>query len=146
VLTPVSKGTPPGQPGAPGTGPGGATPAKTSAAAEADELPADDNETTDGNSDDAEKKALKMPKAATARSAAHSHDTIDELTAEATGGWRRTVGPMLQQVEAVVAAAKTPEELKAKLATLRLDKRALIEAVATATFKAHGLGDATDKP
>ena len=178
VLTPVSKGPPPGQPGAPGAEPGGATPAKTDAAAEADELPADDNESETPTGDAAEAQALQPAKAkpnAGRRAALRSMlidkvysgealsyderlalaavaqtrrppDMCDELAAHGTGGWRRTLAPMLAQVELAAKEATTPEELKTKLAALKLDNRALIESVATATFAARALGLDRDKP
>lgn len=72
-------------------------------------------------------------------------DTIDELTDEALDDWEKVVNPMTEPIMQLARNAKSLEELKKDLASAQLDTSELVNVIASMTFKARGLGDATDK-
>lgn len=75
-------------------------------------------------------------------------DDIDALADAALADWEPLIGPLVDPIQQLAENAATPEEFKAGLAKLieQTDAGALIQSIATATFKARGLGDATDNP
>jgi phage gp29-like protein len=83
---------------------------------------------------------------------APADDDIDKLADTGASDWEPLMSPLMDAIERVaaeVAAAGGGEaEFRARLPELfqQMDEAALAEAVATATFKARALGDATDNP
>ena len=170
VLTPSSKGGGGGQQpdGTQAAGPVAHT--ETPIKQPSPDAPTDDQE-GDANPDDAEKKALKQPKGKKTAKASvdvlvdkvvagialtsderlalaasvSGKDTVDELADEHVGRWHKVVDPMRAQVQKLADSSKDAKEFKAKLDKLKLDKAALIDSVATATFTARALGQHTDK-
>jgi hypothetical protein len=80
-----------------------------------------------------------------ARAALEEGDEIDAIAEEAVAGWHEAMDPMLQPVIDLARTAQSKKEFLLGLKRLKLDKTSLARAVAVATFKARGLGDATDK-
>lgn len=72
-------------------------------------------------------------------------DEIDRLAAQELKDWRRVTSPITDPVIELVNQCESFDELKQKLSLLKLDEKQLVEALALLTFKARGLGDATDK-
>ena len=170
VLTPSSKGGGGGQQpdGTQAAGPVAHT--ETPIKQPSPDAPTDDQE-GDANPDDAEKKALKQPKGKKTAKASvdvlvdkvvagialtsderlalaasvNGKDTVDELADECVGKWHKVIDPMRAQVQKLADSSKDAKEFKAKLGKLKLDKAALIDSVATATFTARALGLHTDK-
>lgn len=77
--------------------------------------------------------------------AAEPQDEVDKLTHTSTATWRAQMDPVLDPIASLAASCETEEEFKRKLKELQLNSQAFMDAVATATFKARGLGAATDK-
>ncbi len=81
-----------------------------------------------------------------------SADDIDELADAGAGDWEPLMSPLVRAIERlaqeVADAGGGAAEFKARLPELyaQMDEARIAEAVATATFKARALGDATDNP
>jgi hypothetical protein len=72
-------------------------------------------------------------------------DEIDKLTNELLESWSSTMDPVLQPVIKLAQECQSAAEFKAGLKKLKLDTNPFVKALAMATLKARGLGDATDK-
>lgn len=72
-------------------------------------------------------------------------DAIDELSDQALTQWKGTIDPMLEPIFHLARNAGSFEEMKRALESLKLDSSKLAEVVAHLTFKARGMGDATDQ-
>lgn len=72
-------------------------------------------------------------------------DEIDALANDAAKDWHAVIGPMLEPILHLASSARDYEEFKRELERAKLPSDKLVEAVALLTFKARGLGDATDK-
>lgn len=75
-------------------------------------------------------------------------DAIDALADEALADWDLQMTPILDPVRQLAESAASYEEFIAGLPALldQMDSRELVQRLATAAFKARGLGDATDEP
>jgi phage gp29-like protein len=88
--------------------------------------------------------------ATAANRAGDEDDTLDDTADEALAGWERVMAPVAETVEDLIeellAEGGTIEDLRDRLTELAgtLPLAGLIESLAEATFKARGLGDATD--
>lgn len=76
-----------------------------------------------------------------------AEDEIDSVTASVVKDWRKVLGPLLDPVLELVRTAQSYDELQERLAELTdtLPVETFVQSLATATFEARGLGDATDK-
>ncbi len=92
----------------------------------------------------ADQRAL-MGIAGVATAAAEPQDDIDEMTEDALGNWRPVMDPITDPIIAMAASATSLEDLLKKLKGAKLDTAALMKTVATLTFQARGLGDASDQ-
>lgn len=92
--------------------------------------------------DMAEKARRKVKEIAEARD-----DEIDELAASFVEEWRATLGPTFERLIQMARGVHSYDELRARLKEITdsLPVDQFVERVATATFEARGLGDATDK-
>lgn len=72
---------------------------------------------------------------------------LDELEAQALGGWQSVMDPLLAPIRELAERAGTREEFLAGMADAlgEMDDGPLRRALATATFAARGLGDASDE-
>lgn len=73
-------------------------------------------------------------------------DTVDELAQNAAEAVHRAMHPLLEPIEALAARCRDPEQFVEELGRLELSSDELVKAIASLTFRARGLGDATDKP
>ena len=73
-------------------------------------------------------------------------DEVDEIVAESLEGWEGQIDPLIAPIEALAEACSSFEEFKSRLADvgLDIDLEAIQLALATASFKARGLGDTRD--
>jgi phage gp29-like protein len=73
-------------------------------------------------------------------------DAIDVLADEATQDWQPQLGPVIDPVQAAADAASDYDDFLRRLDALSgdLDARVIVQKLAEATFKARGMGDATD--
>lgn len=78
-----------------------------------------------------------------AMSTAHP-DAIDELVSEALKHSKGVMDPIIEPIVHLAQKARSFEEMKHELAKANLGTDALVQAVATLTFKSRGLGDASD--
>ena len=78
------------------------------------------------------------------RAALPDPDDIDELAAEALDDWQPLLEPVVAPLQQLADQSDSFDEFLAGLPTLleQMGSKALIESLATAAFKAHGLGDA----
>ena len=85
---------------------------------------------------------------AAAAAAAPPESLLDELEAEALGGWQRVMDPLLAPIRELAERAETREEFLAGMADAlgEMDDGPLRRALAAATFAARGVGDASDEP
>lgn len=74
-------------------------------------------------------------------------DTLDQLALEGASDWKKQMDPILKPVLDLARSSSSYKEFLDKLeGTLKkMDSTEFIERLAVATFKARGLGDATDK-
>ncbi|MEQ9122968.1 MAG: DUF935 family protein, partial [Alphaproteobacteria bacterium] len=75
-------------------------------------------------------------------------DDVDQLTDDLAGDdeWEEQLEPLIDPIERLAADAADEDEFRRRLPELleQMDATALIERLADATFRARGLGDATD--
>ena len=71
-------------------------------------------------------------------------EAVDRLAAEALEDWLDITEPLLGPLGVILERATTLEEARTMLAAARLDPSPLIEALATNTAIARGLGDTAD--
>ena len=73
-------------------------------------------------------------------------DELDQLADDDLSDWVPLMRPVLDPIQALADKAKDFDEFKAGLAGLldEMDSAALIEALASASFKARALGDVRD--
>lgn len=71
-------------------------------------------------------------------------DDLDDLAAEALADWQPLIAPVLDPIQALADQSESFEAFLAGLPALleTMDSQSLIESLAQAAFKAHGLGDA----
>ena len=81
-----------------------------------------------------------------ALTAHHETDEIDRLADAALKNSKHVSDPLLEPILHLASSARTFEEFKRGLDKAKLGTEKLAEVVALLTFKARGLGDATDKP
>ncbi|WP_028008650.1 DUF935 domain-containing protein [Solimonas flava] len=76
-----------------------------------------------------------------------TQDEIDNLVDLAMDGWEEQMSPIVGAVEKLAQESADEKEFLQKLPLLlgEVEPSALVAALASATFKARGLGDATDK-
>lgn len=69
-------------------------------------------------------------------------DEVDAMAEEALADWRPLIEPAIDPVQALAARVDTFEQFLAELPAVleTMDPRALVESLATAAFKARGLG------
>lgn len=86
---------------------------------------------------------LKTETAATKK---EDSDEIDRLVEQEIDGWREYMDPVLNPILDLAKASGNYEQFLAGLekAMAKMDTEKFIERVSTSTFKARGLGDATD--
>jgi phage gp29-like protein len=84
---------------------------------------------------------------ATAARQLESPDAIDELMQQELGDWRRIMDPVLQPILDHAKASGNYQDFLSGLkgVMIQMDTTAFVERLATATFKARGVGDATDE-
>lgn len=73
-------------------------------------------------------------------------DQINEWTDEATKNWEQQLGPVIDPVSAAAKDATDYDDFLRRLDLLSVhyDARLIVQKLAEATFKARGMGDATD--
>ncbi len=71
-------------------------------------------------------------------------DRIDELVEAEIGDWHEQLDEILTPVERLAAECADEAEFLRRLPELKIEAAKLQQALAVATFKARGLGDATD--
>lgn len=73
-------------------------------------------------------------------------EELDLIAQEELSGWRRQMQPVISPVEQLLKESDSYEDFVSKLTTLEeeMDVDAIVDALARATFKARGLGDAQD--
>jgi hypothetical protein len=88
-----------------------------------------------------------QPTTSTATRTPTPPDAIDELTQQELGDWRRVMDPVLQPILDHARASGDYGQFVSGLKDVmaKMDTTALVDRLATATFKARGLGDATDE-
>lgn len=74
---------------------------------------------------------------------AGSDDEIGRIGAEALGGWKRVMDPILKPIMDLAGRAKSADDFLKGLDDLKLDTTALQEAIAVLTFKGRALGAST---
>jgi phage gp29-like protein len=74
-------------------------------------------------------------------------DALDELEAEGLAEWEEQLAPIFDPVRRLAEEAESFDEFLAGLPGLReeMDSEELVKRLALATFKARGMGDATDE-
>jgi phage gp29-like protein len=74
--------------------------------------------------------------------ASQQSDEVDDLVEEALDDWRPAMEPIINPILDIVQKASSPAGLKKALKNAKLDADALVQTIATLTFKGRGLGDA----
>lgn len=109
----------------------------------------DDEEDADEEEpkDDVAKLRAEVRKLQIALNQRNQPDAIDDLADKELKGWKKVMDPVLEPLLALAAQSSSFEELQEKLkgAGSKMDFDQLVKVVALLTFKARGLGDATDK-
>ena len=75
------------------------------------------------------------------------NDALDDLADEELDGWRRVMDPVINPILKLAKESKTYEEFSARLGQVleNMNSTEFMERLAVTTFKARGLGDATDE-
>lgn len=72
-------------------------------------------------------------------------DELDRISDDSLGAWRKSMDPVTDPIVAAAKNATSYDDLIKKLKTAKIDSTEFVKALATASFKARGRGDATDE-